>query len=65
MVLERTREERAYAVAYEKLGNIARSLVTGQECFEELFARVMSVIPPAELQEIMPQAAVGPLSVKR
>jgi superfamily II DNA or RNA helicase len=62
VVLERTREERAYAVAYEKLGNIARSLATGHERFEELFARVMSVIPPAELQEIMAQAAVGPLS---
>ncbi len=62
VVLERTREERAYAVAYEKLGNIARSLATGQERFEELFTRVMSVIPPAELQDIMAQAAVGPLS---
>jgi superfamily II DNA or RNA helicase len=62
VVLERTREERAYAVAYEKLRNIARSLTKGQERFEELFARVMSVIPPAELQEVMAQAAVGPLS---
>jgi superfamily II DNA or RNA helicase len=62
VVLERTREERAYAVAYEKLGNIARSLTKGQERFEELFARVMSLIPPAEMQEIMAQAAVGPLT---
>jgi len=62
VVLERTREERAYAVAYEKLRNIARSLTKGQERFQELFARVMSLIPPAELQEIMAQAAVGPLS---
>ena len=62
VVLERTREERAYAVAYEKLGNIARSLTKGQERFQELFARVMSLIPPAELQEIMAQAAVGPLT---
>jgi superfamily II DNA or RNA helicase len=61
-VLERTREERAYAVAYEKLGNIARSLTKGQERFEELFARVMSLIPPAELQEIMAQAGVGALT---
>jgi superfamily II DNA or RNA helicase len=62
VVLERTREERAYAVAYEKLRNIARSLTKGQERFEELFSRVMSLIPPAELQDIMAQAAVGPLS---
>jgi len=62
VVLERSREERAYAVAYEKLRNIARSLTKGQERFEELFARVMSLIPPAELQEVMAQAAVGPLS---
>ncbi len=62
VVLERTREERAYAVAYDKLGNIARSLTKGQERFEELFARVMSLIPPTELQEIMAQAAVGLLS---
>jgi Helicase conserved C-terminal domain len=62
VVLERTREERAYAVAYDKLRNIARSLTKGQERFEELFARVMSLIPPTELQDIMAQAAVGPLS---
>ena len=62
VVLERSREERAYAVAYEKLGNIARSLTKDQGRFEELFARVMSLIPPTELQEIMAQAAVGPLS---
>ncbi len=62
VVLERTREERAYAVAYDKLANIARSLTKGQERFEELFTRVMSVIPPAELQDVMAQAAVGPLS---
>jgi superfamily II DNA or RNA helicase len=62
VVLERTREERAYAVAYEKLRNIAKSLTKGQERFEELFSRVMSLIPPTELQEIMAQAAVGPLS---
>jgi hypothetical protein len=62
VVLERSREERAYAVAYEKLRNIARSLTKVQERFEELFARVMSLIPPTELQEIMAQAAVGPLT---
>ena len=62
VVLERTREERAYAVAYDKLRSIARSLTTEQERLEELFARVMSVIPPAELQDVMAQAAVGPLS---
>ncbi len=62
VVLERTREERAYAVAYEKLRNIARSLTKDQDRFEELFARVMSLIPPTELQEIMAQGAVGPLS---
>jgi superfamily II DNA or RNA helicase len=62
VVLERTREERAYAVAYERLKQITKSLVTGQERFEELFARVMSLIPPAELQDVMAQAAMGPLS---
>jgi superfamily II DNA or RNA helicase len=62
VVLERTREERAYAVAYEKLRTIARSVTKDHERFEELFARVMSVIPPAELQDVMAQAAVGPLS---
>jgi superfamily II DNA or RNA helicase len=62
VVLQNTREERAYAVAYEKLKQIARLLTIGQERFEELFARVMSLIPPAELQDIMSQAAMGPLS---
>ena len=64
IVLERTREERAYAVAYEKLRHIASALTKDHERFEELFARVMSLIPPAELQEIMAQAAVGPLSLE-
>ena len=59
VVLERTREERAYAVAYDKLRNIARSLTKARERFEELFSRVMSLIPPTELQEIMAQGAVG------
>jgi superfamily II DNA or RNA helicase len=63
VVLQNTREERAYAVAFEKLKQIGRSLTIGQERFEELFARVMSLIPPAELQDIMGQAAMGPLSV--
>jgi superfamily II DNA or RNA helicase len=62
VVLERTREERAYAVAYERLKQITKSLVTGQERFEELFARVMSLIPPAELQDVMASSAMGPLS---
>jgi len=62
VVLERTREERAYAVAYERLKQITKSMVTGHERFEELFARVMSLIPPAELQDVMAQAAMGPLS---
>ena len=59
VVLERTREERAYAVAYEKLRNIAWSLTKARERFEELFSRVMSLIPPTELQEIMAQGAIG------
>ena len=44
VVLEHTREERAYAVAYEKLRNIARSLTKDHGRFEELFARVMSLL---------------------
>jgi superfamily II DNA or RNA helicase len=59
VVLEHTREERAYAVAHEKLRQIASSLTIGQERFEELFTRVMSLIPPAQLQDIMAQSAMG------
>lgn len=59
VVLERTREERAYAVAYEKLKHIAHSLTMDPARFEELFARVMSLIPPADFQDVMTEAAMG------
>jgi superfamily II DNA or RNA helicase len=59
VVLERTREQRAYAVAYEKLKHIAHSLTMDATRFEELFARVMSLIPPADFQEVMTEAAMG------
>jgi superfamily II DNA or RNA helicase len=58
-VLERTREERAYAVAYEKLKHIAHSLTMDPTRFEELFARVMSLIPPADFQDVMTETAMG------
>jgi superfamily II DNA or RNA helicase len=60
LVVKDSREEHAYSVARRKLQEIASSL--GPERFEMLFARVMSVVPPAELTELLGESAMSPLS---
>ncbi len=50
LVMKNTREEEAYAVANHKLRMIATTLVPPDK-FDALFSRVMTLIPPEELQE--------------
>ncbi len=61
VVVRDSREAHAYRVARQKLDLIARTLVA-PERFEAVFARVMGLVPPEELQDVLIQAAAGPLS---
>ncbi|MBI3944332.1 MAG: DEAD/DEAH box helicase [Armatimonadetes bacterium] len=60
VVVAGTREADAYRVAREKLRAIASNL--DPERFEMLFSRVMSLVPPEELEAILGGAPPGPLS---
>lgn len=55
-----SRETDAYRVARAKLHEIARMLQPDR--FEALFSRVMSLVPPAELQSILGERPLSPLS---
>lgn len=61
VVVRDSREAHAYHVARQKLELIARSLVP-RERFEAVFSRVMGLVPPEELQDVLIRAAAGPLS---
>ncbi|MGK3964051.1 helicase-related protein [Sorangium sp. So ce1667] len=61
IVVKDSREVDIYAYAREKLTTIASTLVP-EDRFESLFGRVMSLVPPDELSEILGQGPVGPLS---
>jgi superfamily II DNA or RNA helicase len=61
VVVRDSREAHTYRVARQKLDLIARSLVA-PERFEAVFSRVMGLVPPEELQDVLIQAAAGPLS---
>jgi len=61
IVASQSREAHAYSVARHKLEEVARALVP-QERFEELFSRVMSLVPPEELQSILGGQALAPLT---
>jgi hypothetical protein len=50
-----------YRVAREKLRLVAASLV-GPERFETIFSRVMCLVSPEELQEVLIEEAVSPLT---
>jgi superfamily II DNA or RNA helicase len=52
LVMRNSREEEAYAVADQKLRMITRALVSPDR-FDALFSRVMTLIPPEELQEAL------------
>jgi len=61
IVMKGSREEDVYRVAREKLHVIASTLVAPEK-FEMLFSRVMSLIPPEDLQTVLIQAPAGPLN---
>ena len=61
IVVRDSREADAYRVAREKLRLVAASLV-GPERFETIFSRVMCLVSPEELQEVLIEAAVSPLT---
>ena len=61
VVVKDSREVDTYAYAREKLKTIASTLVP-EDRFEALFGRVMSLVPPEELSDILGQGPVGPLS---
>jgi hypothetical protein len=63
VVAKDSREVDTYAFARNKLRTIASSLVP-EDRFEALFGRVMALVPPEELQDVMLQGPVGPLSAE-
>ncbi|RKG73088.1 DEAD/DEAH box helicase [Corallococcus terminator] len=60
LVVKDSREVDTYRVAREKLHSIARTVVA-PERFEELYSRVMALVPPEELQDVMGERPLGPL----
>lgn len=60
LVVADSRETDAYRIAHDKLREIASTLVP-ENRFEELFARVMSLVPPEELQSVLAQGPLAPL----
>lgn len=61
VVVPNSREADAYAVARNRLRLIAQTMVS-PERFEAVFSRVMGLVPPDELQNVLIHDAVGPLS---
>lgn len=62
LVVKNSREVDIYRVAREKLSSIARTVVA-PERFEELYSRVMALVPPEELQDLMGERPLGPLNL--
>lgn len=62
IVVRDSREQHMYAIAREKLREIASALSMDDHRFEYLFSRVMSLVQPEELQNVMVDKASGPLS---
>lgn len=60
VVVSNSREVDIYDKARHKLQDIASTLVE-PERLEQLFARVMSLVPPDELQDVMVRRPLGPL----
>ena len=63
LVVKDSREQDAYRVARERLRLIASSIV-GPERFEAIFSRVMCLVSPEELQEVLIGSAIAPLSAE-
>ena len=60
LVVGESREADAYRIARQKLHAIASTLRPDQ--FEMIFSRVMSLVPPEQLQAVMIEAPVSPFS---
>lgn len=60
IVVKDSREADAYRVAREKLRLVASSIVA-PERFESIFSRVMCLISPEELQDVLIEASATPL----
>lgn len=54
VIARNSREARTWEVARQKLWHIARSLV-GADRFEAVFSRVMCLVPPEELENVLAQ----------
>ncbi len=61
VVVKDSREADAYRVARQRLELIASVLVE-RERFESVFARVMSLVPPEDLQSVLIREGTGPLT---
>lgn len=62
VVVQGTREVDTYRVAREKLRIAFGALASDQQRFETLFSRVMSLIPPQQLEEVLGAGAPGPIT---
>src|SRR5205823_2925979 len=60
LVVRDSREADAYRIARQKLRTIAETL--RPQDFELIFSRVMSLVPPEELQNVLIEGALSPLS---
>lgn len=64
IVLGRSREAEAYGTAFNRLSEIAGALARDPQRMQMLFARVMCLVPPEELQRILAARAVDGLSAE-
>ena len=64
LVVQDSREANAFAVARQKLAMIADMMVIPEK-FETLFSRVMCLIPPEELQDVIVVTPGGTLTASR
>lgn len=60
MVVKDSREVDMYEVARKKLRSVAKTM--GLERFEQLFARVMALVAPEDLADVLVRDALGPLN---
>ncbi len=63
LVVKGSREEHAYRVARDRLRLIVSTMVEADR-FESLFSRIMCLMPPEELQDVLISGAEGPLTVQ-
>jgi superfamily II DNA or RNA helicase len=61
LVVKDSREEHAYRVARDKLKSITATMVE-PERFEQVFSRVMSLVPPEELINVLSNSPLAPLT---